>query len=488
MEKVSTADSTIFLFSPIPEFFEQLLMETGLHFGEYCLIVKGAMAEEWVDQEAFRKCTIEILKRDKEEPGYIQRLIGSFEKKKALYIQNVDELEDLDFSRFSDEELMGRYGTFLRLYRNEYTLPALTLLYKEHLSDMLYERLTRKSGEKTAEILSYVTTSERETFSFQQRKSMLQLMCVLYDSIGKELFRNENEGILGIIKSDRPDLYEELVEHSRRFFWINNNYRRVFVLGPLDFIRKMKDESVSFKHPSDELNLMEETRNNALARKKEYMELLDEEERSMASILSQGSWWQDERKKCNLIADHILMKFLRDVSRRSSIPMEVLLNATVTEIGPILHGTADLEAIKERHKDDFTMYCRNRGLYTEVVMKAGRRYTESALDALSEFRGTPASPGNIEGEVVVITREEDFGKMLDGAILVSVMTRPEYTPLMKRAAGIIADEGGLTCHAAVVSREFGIPCIVGTRIATRLLKDGDIVEIDTAKGIVRKKS
>jgi pyruvate,water dikinase len=65
------------------------------------------------------------------------------------------------------------------------------------------------------------------------------------------------------------------------------------------------------------------------------------------------------------------------------------------------------------------------------------------------------------------------------------MTRPEYVPLMKKAAGIITDEGGITCHAAIVSRELKIPCVIGTKIATKVLKDGDMVEVDADKGIVK---
>ena len=72
-----------------------------------------------------------------------------------------------------------------------------------------------------------------------------------------------------------------------------------------------------------------------------------------------------------------------------------------------------------------------------------------------------------------------------GDILVSIATRPEMLPVMKKAAAIVTDEGGITCHAAIVSRELKIPCIVGTQTATSVLKDGDKVEVDTEKGVVK---
>ena len=64
------------------------------------------------------------------------------------------------------------------------------------------------------------------------------------------------------------------------------------------------------------------------------------------------------------------------------------------------------------------------------------------------------------------------------------MTQPEFLPAMKKASAIITDEGGLTCHAAIISRELGIPCIIVTKIATKVFKDGDIVEVDATRGIV----
>jgi pyruvate,water dikinase len=86
-------------------------------------------------------------------------------------------------------------------------------------------------------------------------------------------------------------------------------------------------------------------------------------------------------------------------------------------------------------------------------------------------------------KIVIDPRKvEDFSI---GDILVTTMTTPEYIFVMKKAAAILTDTGGLTSHAAIVSRELGIPCIVGTKIATRVLKDGDLVEVDADSGVVR---
>ena len=74
--------------------------------------------------------------------------------------------------------------------------------------------------------------------------------------------------------------------------------------------------------------------------------------------------------------------------------------------------------------------------------------------------------------------------MKKGEILVTEMTSPDYVPAMKKALGIITDEGGLTCHAAIVARELKVPCIIGTKFATEILKNGDLVKMNASSGIV----
>lgn len=74
---------------------------------------------------------------------------------------------------------------------------------------------------------------------------------------------------------------------------------------------------------------------------------------------------------------------------------------------------------------------------------------------------------------------------INGDVLVTTMTHPEFLLLMKKASAIVTDEGGITCHAAIVARELGKPCIIGTKFATQVLKDGDMVEVDADSGVVR---
>jgi len=96
-------------------------------------------------------------------------------------------------------------------------------------------------------------------------------------------------------------------------------------------------------------------------------------------------------------------------------------------------------------------------------------------------KGMAASPGVATGRVILVRTVEDIVGVKEGDVLVTVMTNPDMVPAMKKAAAIVTDEGGRTCHAAIVSRELGIPCIVGTKTATQVLKPGtEVTEIGRA--------
>lgn len=103
-------------------------------------------------------------------------------------------------------------------------------------------------------------------------------------------------------------------------------------------------------------------------------------------------------------------------------------------------------------------------------------------------RGLPASPGLASGPVHVIASPDEISEFKEGEVLVTLMTSPDWVPAMKKATAIVTDNGGMTCHAAIVSREMQIPCLVGTKsrgkAATATLKTGDVVTVDAKNGVV----
>ncbi len=121
-----------------------------------------------------------------------------------------------------------------------------------------------------------------------------------------------------------------------------------------------------------------------------------------------------------------------------------------------------------------------------------KKQTKKATDEIANtsrtpiLKGDPASPGIAAGPVRIIKSAKEIGKVMPGEVLVAPQTNPDYVPAMKKAVAIVTDSGGRTSHAAIVSRELGIPAIVGTERATKILKQGEIVTVNGTKGEIYK--
>ncbi|MBU1083374.1 hypothetical protein KKE14_02980 [Patescibacteria group bacterium] len=149
--------------------------------------------------------------------------------------------------------------------------------------------------------------------------------------------------------------------------------------------------------------------------------------------------------------------------------------------------TTILENLEERSKG-FVFY--NEQLLVGPDVDLHLKEVDAVLekegdDQTSEFSGQIAQSGKVQGTVCLVITREDLDKVTSENVLVTAMTMPAYLPAMKKAVAFVTDEGGITCHAAIIAREMNKPCIIGTRVATKVLKDGDLVEVDADNGKVK---
>ncbi|WP_297551352.1 phosphoenolpyruvate synthase [Thermococcus sp.] len=138
-------------------------------------------------------------------------------------------------------------------------------------------------------------------------------------------------------------------------------------------------------------------------------------------------------------------------------------------------------------KDDGKLYIvQSRPITTLKEAPSESEEVEETEEMEVILKGLGASPGIGAGRVVIIFDASEIDKVKEGDVLVTTMTNPDMVPAMKRASAIVTDEGGRTCHAAIVGRELGIPTVVGTKEATKKLKDGMLVTVDGTRGVVYK--
>jgi phosphohistidine swiveling domain-containing protein len=203
--------------------------------------------------------------------------------------------------------------------------------------------------------------------------------------------------------------------------------------------------------------------------------------------------WQDERKKYILLGIDSLEILIKELSARIQIPIELLRYSSPDEIC----GKKEInqEILENRRRNGVLFTSRPpknaEKEFENTEIMTGEEYNEAIKLLKKEqeiekqsINGSPASLGYVIGKARVILHPEN-AEFEKGEVLVTGMTRPEFLPLMKKASAIVTDEGGITSHAAIVARELNIPCIIGTKIATKAIKTGDTIEVKANHGIVK---
>lgn len=189
---------------------------------------------------------------------------------------------------------------------------------------------------------------------------------------------------------------------------------------------------------------------------------------------------------------HVLINRLLDrLAREWSVPVEHLSVLAPQEIDKIFSGDQSLSSFDLRTQFVHSLCIPQGNSYEILTGFSADAYIKQHLfretiENRSEVKGQSANLGKVTGKVRLVFGPQHNEKVCEGDILISTATSPQLLPAMKRAAAFVTDVGGITSHAAIVARELAKPCVVGTKHATEIFSDGDEVEVDAEKGIVRK--
>ncbi|KKU13580.1 MAG: Phosphoenolpyruvate synthase/pyruvate phosphate dikinase [Parcubacteria group bacterium GW2011_GWC2_45_7] len=269
-------------------------------------------------------------------------------------------------------------------------------------------------------------------------------------------------------------------ELKRQFFWIRTDYLHFGEMTE-DFVREKAKKAHPVYSESPIRKQKRILKKYKLAKNPFY-------------TLQTLSLWRDERKRLNFTGLYGLERILREVFERKGVPPKLINGFLPQEVKGIFFGRSiDSRKLVHRVEEGFFVHFKSGTVfkYKEGMdgEKAIKKFDNLLIgDPMADLEGMVACKGYARGvaRVVLSAYDKEAKKMRKGDILVTSMTRPEFVSLMKMASAIVTNEGGISCHAAIVARELKKPCIIGTKIATQVLKDGDYVEVDAEKGIVRK--
>ena len=250
---------------------------------------------------------------------------------------------------------------------------------------------------------------------------------------------------------------------SEKWSWIPFDY-----IGPNEYnmeyyLKKMNIDVNYYEKKIKEKKVLQEKQNKIIKRYNKRI-------RRLIRDYHKTIYLADRRKMVVTITHTYLQKFIfQEISRRTKLSKRELTLLTPEEIKNAI--------IKNKYPKDISTR-----MNLSLIINDGKSFKVYKKDILpksdNDLKGMVANKGLARGHVKICFEYNDLKNVKKGDIIVAPMTYPYFVNTMKKASGIITDEGGITSHAAVLSRELGIPCIIGTRNATSVLKDGDFVELD----------
>ncbi len=282
-------------------------------------------------------------------------------------------------------------------------------------------------------------------------------------------------------------------------FWENKRAIKWFVDKLLE--KNLKDDKFVHKTIKKHIKIVKEA--EKLTKKKHLNSAA--ELRKLINLIEKGtytflSFWLSaidkrtpEKIKKEAIKIRVLDTFYDDLDRLIKGTVEYLYPHTkglvISVLSKEIDSPPEKSVLEQRFKNcvmiaDELLEIKNLKAFAKENPEYQFIFPE--IPKVNYLQGQTAAKGHAIGKVKILKLKNEVSKVLAGEILISPMTTPDFVPAMEKAGAIITDEGGITCHAAIISRELNKPCIIGTKVATSFFKDGDLVEVDADKGIVKK--
>lgn len=457
----------------------------GFEFGKEFLIVDNEWYQAYFTKKEFENAGKYLLEKTIANPKEIEQRVKDGEKlgKEWLGVCR-KELQPEKLQKDTNEQLISLVSQFLRYYER---YSVINVPPWQYMTNHLYEHIKNMVKQKiTSEDLLLKITSPNK-ISYVKHFDLLFLRLLL--EIKKKI-KNPNN-----LQKNR-EIMKKIEKLSNKYFWVPWDY-----LGPelwdtgYIITRIQTDWHLTPEKIKEHIHEIESYSKKIEGEKENIIEQykLNKHEVELCRAMGNLAILQDDKKAVTTEAHYYLGNLFKEIGIRTSTNARDFYYFVEPDFEKILIGKKDFsEILKERKKISLVIFTPGSTEFYvgEEAKQMLKKYnlklpTEAEEEKTDLIKGQTGAPGKVKGVVKILHTSKDMNKLQKGEILVAPMTTPDYVPAMKKASAIVTDEGGITCHASIVSRELSIPCIIGTKIATQVLKDGDLVEVDADSGVVR---
>lgn len=431
-------------------------------------------------------------------------------------------LPDTKLNKLTNKQLWRLYNQQDKIHTQYYQwcwIPVAVDMFHNNLTDALKKYLKEKgvSEDKINECFIILTQPTKKSLIQQEQEEFLKIAAQIqtdkhHNKLFKDLYKvfEEKEAVPFGLATHTPEyeeklekktdlikdkinikIYKLIQEHYQKYFYVKHMWIGKGGVNSFDYYLK---EFVKFigRESNAEKLLREKQKEakNIFSKKTALIKKLDINDSWRLIFDAFGDFMVTKiyRRYAQIYAIYRMQPILEEIAKRLKISKMEIRFMLTKEVGDaLLHEKINRKDLRERTK--FCVYYvekDNEKIFTgEKAEELAKLVEKEDLKEVKEFSGQTGCVGKAKGIVKIIIRPSDMPKMKKGDILVSIATDPDVVLAMGKAAAIVTEQGGVTSHAAIVSREMGIPCVIGTKIATKVLKDGDLIEVDADEGIVK---
>ncbi|MBU0648803.1 hypothetical protein KJ969_01700 [Patescibacteria group bacterium] len=366
-------------------------------------------------------------------------------------------------------------------------------LFSKYLLEYLAKKIKKSNvKESVGDIFSSLTTPSTESYAQKEYQDLLKICLeIRKDKKSHDLFTRNELRIVEQEISEYKNLNDLLNRHVLNYGWLSYQYE-----GPgwkkdyfIDIISSILRQKINIK------KALADEENKTMKIKEEQARLVSELNIDLAhqKLLetAKGMVYTKGARKDSMFYGYYCQDFMnREIARRKYLSIGQVRNIYFWELKDILLKNKDMSDELNQRLNYHIYLCQknNARVYSgekaRAFMNSIKLVEESIDKDIRELLGTCAAPGKARGVAHMVNTAEEMRDFKEHNILVSIATSPDLMPAIKKSVAIVTDVGGMTCHAAIVSRELGIPCVIGTKHATKVLKNGDLVEVDATHGRV----
>ncbi len=428
--------------------------------------------DKYADEDNFETLKDQFIEKCKKDSQFLTKFFSNLDKESEEFDLFVQKVSKTAWEKVTDTELSESYNQFVN-----HSLRVLTFLWPPLApEEWIVEKISGEVAQKIDPIKDYEL--HHSTLQLLLKSPVPSLMQKRDDAIAELAARIGSVDKISKFKQEIESVHQTYAwinDHSLRFEYETKEHFDATLITALEGDPVTKWEQL-LAEKEEELKSREEVVKK-MALPPEIMDYVYQ-----ASHLAH---WRFLRVEKPTEAAYYLQGMFREICKRFNF--DNILLCYYWEIANLFDGkTLNREKIAER-KNGYGLLIAEDKIYDlnkedRVVVK---NEIESKIELGKIVKGNVACRGFVKGRVRVLHSAKDLATFENKEILVTAMTTPEYVPVMKMASAIVTDEGGISCHAAIVSRELKVPCVIGTKNATKILKTGDMVEVDANQGVVR---